>query len=111
MDIQEVSGYEGREVILKGWVYNKRSSGGISFLLVRDGTGFLQVVFIEKETDPETFKLSERVSQESSVEVRGVVRREKRAPGGYELRGKGLRVISPAQDLSLIHISEPTRPY
>ncbi len=98
MDIQEVSGYEGREVILKGWVYNKRSSGGISFLLVRDGTGFLQVVFIEKETDPETFKLSERVSQESSVEVRGVVRREKRAPGGYELRGKGLRVISPAQD-------------
>lgn len=98
MEIDRISGADGTEITITGWLYHKRSSGGIRFLLVRDGTGIVQATFVGKETDPATFELCDTVGQESSVEVTGVVRREPRAPGGYELIGKGLKVVQLAQD-------------
>jgi len=84
----------GETVELRGWLYHKRSSGKISFLLVRDGTGIVQGVLVQAEADPESWAASERLTQESSLIVTGIVREDARAPGGYEL---SLRSVLPVQ--------------
>ena len=84
----------GETVELRGWLYNKRSSGKISFLLVRDGTGVVQGVLVRAEVDPESWAASERLTQESSLIVTGTVREDTRAPGGHEL---SLRSVLPVQ--------------
>ncbi len=84
----------GETVELRGWLYNKRSSGKISFLLVRDGTGIVQGVLARAEVDPESWAASERLTQESSLIVTGTVREDARAPGGFEL---SLRSVLPVQ--------------
>ncbi len=96
--IEELKNYIGKEVEIKGWVYNRRSSGGVRFVLVRDGTGIVQVVYIEKDAEEKSFDIAETVPLESTVEVKGVVREDKRAPGGIEITGKTLKVLSPAQN-------------
>jgi len=88
----------GEEVEIRGWLYNKRSSGKIHFLILRDGSGLAQAVVARGRVDEETFDLCGRLSQESSVIVRGVVREEPRAPGGHELELKDLRVVQMAED-------------
>jgi asparaginyl-tRNA synthetase len=98
MFIEELARYVGKDVTIYGWVYNKRSSGKIRFLIVRDGTGFLQSVFSEKEVSAEVFALADRITQESSLAVTGTVREDKRAPGGYELIAKDLKLIQEAKD-------------
>ena len=75
----------GETVELRGWLYNKRSSGKISFLLVRDGTGVVQGVLARAEVDPGTWEAFGLLTQESSLIVTGVVREDARAPGGVEL--------------------------
>ena len=75
--ISKLSKYNGEEVTLNGWVYNMRSIGKIWFLILRDGTGLVQCVVVDKETSPETFQLESSLTQESSVTVTGVVRTEK----------------------------------
>ncbi|NMB45988.1 MAG: asparagine--tRNA ligase [Firmicutes bacterium] len=95
--IEELSQYEGQEVTIKGWVYNRRSSGKIQFLLVRDGTGMVQAVMVKKEVSPETFALGRELAQESSIIVKGIVRPDERAPGGYELT---------LTDLELVHMAD-----
>ncbi len=96
--IEELKNYIGKEVEIKGWVYNRRSSGGVRFVLVRDGTGIVQVVYTQSDSDPHSFELAETVSQESVVEVKGVVKEDKRAPDGIELTGKFLRLLAPSKD-------------
>lgn len=83
--IEEVGTHVGREVTLKGWLYNKRSSGGIHFLLLRDGTGIIQCVVQQKKVSEETFSAYDELTQESSLAVTGTIRADERAPGGYEL--------------------------
>jgi asparaginyl-tRNA synthetase len=83
--VSELGDHIGTTVTLKGWVHQKRSSGKIRFLVLRDGTGYLQCVAGVKDVSPEAFETLDRVTAESSVEIRGVVRKEARAPGGYEL--------------------------
>ncbi|MEO0080455.1 MAG: asparagine--tRNA ligase [candidate division WOR-3 bacterium] len=95
--VEEVGSCVGQEVSLTGWVFNKRSSGKIRFLLVRDGTGIIQCVFLNGQVPTEAFELADRVTQESSVEVTGLVREDRRAPGGYELTAKSLRLIHEAE--------------
>lgn len=95
--IEELSQHEGQEVTIKGWLYNRRSSGKIQFLLVRDGTGIVQAVMVKKEVSPESFALARELTQESSIIVKGIVRRDERAPGGYELT---------LTDLELVHMAE-----
>lgn len=92
--IRSVGQYVGQTVRIKGWLYNKRSSGKIHFLQLRDGTGFIQGVMVKQEVDEETFAAAERLTQESSLTVTGVVRQDKRAPSGYEL---ALRTVEPIQ--------------
>ena len=94
MLISELADHVGETVELRGWLYNKRSSGKISFLLVRDGTGVVQGVLVQAEVDPGSWAASERLTQESSVIVTGTVREDARAPGGHELT---LRSVVPIQ--------------
>lgn len=98
MFIDELAEYVGKDVTINGWAYNKRSSGKIRFLIVRDGTGFLQTVFSEKDVSAEAFALADRITQESSLTVTGTVREDKRAPGGYELIAQDLKLIQEAKD-------------
>ena len=96
--IKDLSHHVGEEISLYGWIYNKRSSGKIKFLILRDGTGLLQCVYFKGNVTPEVFELADRLGQESSVEVKGKVKVEPRAVGGYELDATDLRVISEAHD-------------
>jgi asparaginyl-tRNA synthetase len=95
--IQRIGDSAGSEVTLSGWVYNTRSSGKIRFVLVRDGTGVIQCVFVKGQVPDEAFELADKLTQESSVEVTGTVREDKRAPGGYELTGTNLRLIAMSE--------------
>ncbi len=90
--ISDLSKYVGQTVELRGWVYNTRSSGKVKFLQVRDGTGFCQCIFFRGECDESSFTEFEKLTQESTVYVTGVVRAEPRSPGGYELGAKNLEI-------------------
>ena len=88
----------GQTVTIKGWLHNRRSSGKIHFLVVRDGTGFLQVVMGKRDVDEATFQKADHLSQESAIVVTGTVKAEPRATGGYELIASGLEVVNEAHD-------------
>jgi asparaginyl-tRNA synthetase len=94
--IEHIGKHVGEMVAIKGWLHNRRSSGKIHFLVVRDGTGFLQVVMGKNDVPEETFKAADHLTQESAIIVTGTVREDKRAKGGYELTANGLEVVSPA---------------
>ena len=96
--IDKVGEFVGQTVTIRGWLYNKRSSGKIRFLLLRDGTGVIQSVVVKNELAPEAFSATEILTQESSLEVSGTVRADARAPGGYELQGSDMRVIQGAEN-------------
>ncbi|MBI5955428.1 MAG: asparagine--tRNA ligase, partial [Chloroflexi bacterium] len=98
MYVSEASAYVDRETTIRGWLYNKRSSGKIQFLLVRDGTGIIQAVVFKPEVPAEVFQRGEELTQESSLVVTGTVRKDDRAPGGYELLVKDLQIVQIAQD-------------
>ncbi len=96
--INHIGEQVGESVTIKGWLHNRRSSGKIHFLVIRDGTGFLQVVMGKKDVDEATFATADRLSQESAIIVTGTVRADQRAAGGYELIASGLTVVSAAHD-------------
>ncbi|RKZ23422.1 asparagine--tRNA ligase [bacterium] len=95
--IEDIGEYEGKEVEIRGWLFNSRSSGKIHFILIRDGTGIIQGVVVKGEVPDDVFELADELTQESSIIVRGIVRKDPRAPGGYELGVK---------DIKLVHLSE-----
>jgi asparaginyl-tRNA synthetase len=95
--IQDIARHEGQTVTLKGWLHNRRSSGKIHFLTVRDGTGFIQCVMSKKAVGDELFTQADHLAQESSIIVEGAVRADSRAPGGYEIDVSGLTVVAPAE--------------
>lgn len=96
--IEDIGQYNEQEVEIRGWVYNKRSSGKVRFLLVRDGTGIIQGTIFSQDKDFPLFHVFDELTQESSLIVRGRVRADKRAPGGYELEVKEIEVIQIARD-------------
>ena len=96
--IEELSHHVGNEVTLNGWLAGKRSSGKIHFLQVRDGTGVCQCVASLADLGAERFAAADHMGQETSLEVTGIVREDKRAPGGFELTMKSLEIVSPATD-------------
>jgi len=96
--IEELGNHIGEEVTLQGWLYNRRSSGKVHFLLIRDGTGICQCVASIHDLGPEAFAAADHLGQESSLEVTGVVREDKRAPGGRELTARSYKVVAPAID-------------
>ena len=96
--INQLSQYDGKEVTLKGWVYNLRSSGKILFPQLRDGTGIVQCVVLKNSIAPETWEALKALGQESSVVIRGKVRADSRAPGGYEIDVTGAEVLQQVHD-------------
>jgi asparaginyl-tRNA synthetase len=92
--VAALAGHVGEEVTLKGWLANRRSSGKIHFLHVRDGTGTVQCILERKQVAPEAFAEADTLPLESSLEIDGVVRADARSPGGVEIGASGLRVVS-----------------
>jgi asparaginyl-tRNA synthetase len=90
--IREIGAHEGQEVRIRGWLYNKREKGKLVFLILRDGTGYLQAVAYKPEVAPEIFEDCQRVSQESSLTVTGRIRQDARAAGGYEMSLTGITI-------------------
>ncbi len=83
--IEKIADFEGQQVTLRGWLHKRRSSGKIHFLTVRDGTGFIQAVMSKSVVGEEAFHRADHLGQETSLAVKGTVRADKRAPGGYEI--------------------------
>jgi asparaginyl-tRNA synthetase len=96
--IENIGQHEGQEVTIKGWLHNRRSSGKIHFLIVRDGTGFIQGVMSKAEVGEELFKQADHLSQETSIIVTGTARADKRAPSGYEIDVKGFEIVGQSHD-------------
>ncbi|WP_099362755.1 asparagine--tRNA ligase [Fredinandcohnia onubensis] len=96
--ISEVNKFVGEEVTIGAWLANKRSSGKIAFLQLRDGTGFIQGVVVKAEVDEDVFKTAKSITQETSLYVTGVVREDERSPFGYELTVTNIQVIHEAVD-------------
>ena len=97
--VEEISNFVGQEATIQGWVYNRTDKGKLVFLLVRDGSGFVQCVAFKGDLDEATFDQLVRLPQESSVVITGPVREDKRAPGipgGYEIGVKHVEIIQAA---------------
>lgn len=97
--INEASHHVGQTVTLKGWLYNKRGSGKMQFLQLRDGSGFMQCVMGVQDVTPAEFEAAKNLTQESSFIITGVIKQDDRAPFcGYELQVTGLDVVSLSQE-------------
>jgi asparaginyl-tRNA synthetase len=86
-----------KEVEVKGWLLTKRSSGGVQFLIVRDGTGMIQATVHKDEVVEKVFEDADKLTQESSIIIKGTVKEDRRAPGGYEIRVKDLQIVHLAE--------------
>lgn len=104
--IEEINKHDGQEVLLRGWLYNKRSSGKIHFLQIRDGSGFIQGVVVKNEVQEEVFKACKDLTQESSMEVIGIVQKDDRAPSGFELLVKDVQPVHIAEEGYPISLKE-----
>jgi len=96
--IEDLKDHAGETVTIRGWVYNKRSSGKIRFIVVRDGTGILQGVLVKGNLPEESFDAFDRLTQESSLSVTGKIKKEDRAPGGFEMEVTSVEVIQIAKE-------------
>src|SRR4029450_9380833 len=96
--IEDIGTHEGEEVTLKGWLHTRRSSGKIHFLIVRDGTGFIQAVMSKAAVGDEMFTRADHLGQETSLSVTGNVRADKRAKGGYEIDVSAFEVLGESHD-------------
>ena len=103
--IAGLGAFEGQTVLLRGWLYNLRESGKLLFPIFRDGTGVVQGVVAKAAVAPEVFETVKGLTQESSVTVRGKVRADKRAPGGYELDVESVTVHSRVPESAPFPIS------
>ncbi|MGH9535366.1 MAG: asparagine--tRNA ligase [Terriglobales bacterium] len=92
IEIRNAGAHVGQEVRLRGWLYNLRESGKLLFPILRDGTGLMQAVLFKKNVPEAVFDQARHLTQESSLELRGLIRAEPRAPGGFELDARDLVV-------------------
>src|SRR5204862_2324420 len=99
--IEDIGAHEGEEVTSKGWLHNRRSGGKIHFLILRDGTGFIQAVMSKAAVGEELFKAADHLSQETSVIVTGTARADSRAPSGYEIDVKHLEIVGESHDFPI----------
>jgi len=96
--IEDIASHEGQPVTIKGWLHNRRSSGKIHFLTVRDGSGFIQAVMSKQAVGDEMFKTADHLGQESSLVVHGQVRADARAPSGYEIDVASIEIVGTSED-------------
>jgi len=93
--ISKLSEYVGEEVIINGWVYGIRNIGKIWFVILRDGTGLLQGVVVKGEATDPTFNMEQALNKEDSVSIRGLIKKEPRSVGGYEMGVSEIKIINP----------------
>jgi asparaginyl-tRNA synthetase len=105
--ISDAKAHLGEDVTFQGWLHNKRSSGKILFLQIRDGTGVIQAVLSESDS-AELFSTADRLPRETSIIASGSLREDKRAPTGCELQLTGLRVIHEPKEAFPIELTEHT---
>ena len=94
--IEHLASFVGQTVTLQGWLHNKSSKGKLHFVQLRDGTGFCQCVLFQKNVEPELFEAVGAAGQESSLVLEGEVVQDERAPGGFEVKVSGGRVLQAA---------------
>ena len=95
VSISKLANHVGETVKVRGWLYNKRSSGKLHFLEVRDGSGIVQAVVFKGNVSPELFAAADHIQQESSIEVEGLVKEHGKIKGTYELDAKDVKVVAP----------------
>lgn len=96
--MRQAKDFVGQEVIMNAWVTNKRSSGKIAFLQLRDGTAYFQGVVLKNDVSPETFELAKSLGQESSIKVQGIIQEDTRSALGFELLVKSIELVGESQD-------------
>jgi asparaginyl-tRNA synthetase len=101
LEISALADRIGSTVAVQGWVLTTRSSGKIAFVVIRDGSGYLQGVLAKAETDPQTWERFGSLAQETCVRLVGDVRADKRSPGGVELGIREVEVLGPSADFPI----------
>lgn len=96
--IEDLEKYIGQEVTLQGWIMNKTGKGKLQFIILRDGTGICQCVVFKPNFDEAVFEEIKSLTQESSIKVTGTVKKEERAPGGFEIDVKEVKIFQLAKD-------------
>lgn len=99
--ISDIAQYDGQEVTVRGWLYNRTDKGRLQFLLVRDGSGIAQCVAFKKELPEDVFATAQALTQEASIEITGTVRADDRAPGhpgGFEIGLSDIKLIQMADE-------------
>ncbi len=99
--IKDLKNFVGEKVTLKGWAYNVRSSGKVKFLVMRDGSGLCQCVFFKGGCDEDSFNNFETITQETSLEVTGVVQARPQSPGGFELSAETFKIYGKSVDFPI----------
>ena len=97
ISISKIAGYDGRQVLLQGWLHNKRSSGKLHFLQLRDGTGVVQCIVFKGEVSSDLFERSGNLTRESSLRVWGVVREDRRSSLGFEVGVSDFEVVQASE--------------
>jgi asparaginyl-tRNA synthetase len=101
IQIADIADYDGQEVTVQGWVYNRTGKGRLQFIKLRDGTGIAQCVAFKKEMPEADLEIARGLPQESSIRLTGTVRKDERAPGfpgGYEIGISHLELIQEAEE-------------
>ena len=96
--IIESKNHVGEEVKIGAWIANKRSSGKIAFLQLRDGSGFFQGIVVKSEVEEEVFQLAKSLNQETSILLTGIIQEDSRSKFGYEIAVKSIKVIGESHD-------------
>ncbi len=96
--IDQLENYVDKDITLKGWVSNMRTSKTNIFIVFRDGTGFVQAVVSLDQVGQEQFELAKRLTQESSIAIRGKIIRDERQMGGYEIQVHNLQLIQLSEE-------------
>jgi asparaginyl-tRNA synthetase len=108
--IDKLRNFIGEEVEIRGWVYNKRSSGKVRFVIVRDGSGFLQCVMVNGQIEDKYFDLFDELTLETSLIVRGKIREDHRAPGGVELDLSYINILQKCENFPIPKVREDNIP-
>jgi len=99
--------FTNKQIKLRGWIYRTRSSGNIVFMVIRDSSGILQVTIKKGNLPDKDFDDGKKALIESSIELEGLVKEDKRAPGGYELKVSGLSIINFAEPFPIVKDQSP----